>query len=481
MNRMNNHNDEKKLPPLPKGWVWIRVDDTIKKIPTTNKKLKKRDYLDKGKLPVIDQGQEFIGGYTNKEELKINCNVPAIIFGDHTKIIKFVNFDFVPGADGVKVIRPLEAFSPKLFYYFLHALTLPEKGYARHFQYLVKAYVPLPPLPEQHRIVAKIEELFTRLDAGVKSLKKVKEQLKWYRQSVLKAAMEGKLTEEWRKQHKNELEPASLLLEKIKEERKKKLGNKYKELPPVDTEDLPELPEGWVWTRLGNVTDLTSGRAFKKKEYSIDGIRLLQIANVSFGKIIWDKIAYLPSDYIEKYPELALKTGDVLMALNRPILESKLKIGELKERDAPAILYQRVGRFDFYGISMKPYFLYYLQSPFFLYNLKVSLQGVDQPFVNKPKLLNIPLSLPSLLEQRQIVLEIERRFSIIDEMEKTVEQGLKQAERLRQSILKRAFEGKLVPQNPDDEPASVLLERIKEEKAKRQNKKYQMRLNKHVK
>jgi Restriction endonuclease S subunits len=133
--------------------------------------------------------------------------------------------------------------------------------------------IPLPPFPEQHRIVAKIEELFTKLDAGVEALKKVKAQIKRYRQAVLKYAFEGKLTEKWRVEMASPVsemtsfrkmsslippsptpvEPASVLLERIREERKKDAKGKYKELLPPDTLDLPELPEGWVWTRLEEI------------------------------------------------------------------------------------------------------------------------------------------------------------------------------------------------------------------------------------
>src|SRR3990170_6123241 len=214
------------LPELPKGWVWTKVGETIEKVSITGKKLKQSEYREEGKLPVIDQGQTFVGGYTDKEELKVRCEPPVIVFGDHTKVFKYVDFEFVAGADGVKVINPLEVFYPKLFYYFLNAIQLPDKGYARHFQFLEKSFIPLPPLPEQQRIVAKIEELFTNLDAGVEALKKVKAQLKRYRQAVLKYAFEGRLTEEWRQSELRnpnsalKKEPASVLLERIKEERK---------------------------------------------------------------------------------------------------------------------------------------------------------------------------------------------------------------------------------------------------------------------
>jgi len=326
--------------------------------------------------------------------------------------------------------------------------------------------MPLPPLPEQHRIVAKIEELFTKLDTGVEALKKIQAQLKRYRQAVLKHAFEGMLTAEWPQAHQGELEPASILLERIKQERRKTAKGKYKELPPIDTSGLPQLPESWVWARVGDITDLFSGKAFKKREYSDEGVRLFQIANVSFVAVVWDSIAYMPVSYLQKYPELALKAGDILMALNRPILDGRLKIGELNEKDAPSILYQRVGRFDFYDSSLKTFFFYFAQTPFFIDRLKASLQGVDQPFVTKPKLLKIPMPIASLAEQHKIIEEVERRFSIADEIEKTIDYSLKQAERLRQSILKRAFEGKLVPQDPNDEPAEKLLEGIKAERAK---------------
>jgi hypothetical protein len=258
---MNEH--EYNLPGLPTGWVWTRLDGVIDKIPLTGKKLKQSEYKQEGKIPVIDQGQTFIGGYTDREELKISCELPLIIFGDHTKVVKYVNFDFVAGADGVKVLKPLTVFYPKLFYYVLQAIELPDKGYARHFQFLEKSLIPLPPLPEQHRIVAKIEELNTKLEAGVEALKNVKTELKRYRQAVLKCAFEGKLTEEWRRNvgagGNAPIEPASVLLEKIKNNVGATLvvaQNKRAGTSLAPTKDLTQLPEGWVWTRLEELAEI---------------------------------------------------------------------------------------------------------------------------------------------------------------------------------------------------------------------------------
>jgi type I restriction enzyme S subunit len=304
---------------------------------------------------------------------------------------------------------------------------------------LAKLELPLPPLPEQRRIVAKIEELFSKLDAGVEALKKVKAELKRYRQAVLKYAFEGKLTEEWREAHNGELEPASVLLERIKEERKKKLGSKYKDLPPLDTSDLPPLPEGWVWVPFSSVVDKVS--ATNKK---------LKVSD------------YLPAgkfpviDQGQKYIGGYTNREELKLVVSEPVLV----FGD----HTKAVKYVE---FDFVvgadGVKVlkpapcfDPKLLYY-----FLRILQLPEKGYARHFQFLEKSF---LPLPPLAEQQQIVSEIERRFSVADEVEKVVEQSLKQAERLRQSILKRAFEGKLVPQDPTDEPASVLLERIKKEK-----------------
>lgn len=486
---------ENNLSLIPKGWVWTTIEDILLILESGGRP--------KGGVRNIKEGIPSIGGehllynggfnftemryvpqqfYDKMSRGKIRKDdVLVVKDGATTGKTAFVSdsFPYCKAAvnEHVFILRALKEYSEPKYLFFWMGSAYGQKCVKDNFQgtaqgginsiFIKNSNFPLPPLPEQQRIVAKIEELFTKLDAGVEALKKVKAQLKRNRQAVLKSAFEGKLTKDWREAHKNELEPASVLLERIKEERRKNTTGKFKELPPVDTADLPELPEGWVWIRIGELTDLSSGKAFKKSEYSDQGTRLFQIANVSFGKILWDTVVYMPISYSEKYPGLVLKPGDILMALNRPILGGELKIGVLKKTDTPAILYQRVGRFDFYYAHMKSYFFYYARSPLFVRTLRNSLQGVDQPFVNKPRLLDLPICIPPFSEQHKIIEAIERFCSVADEVEGIVEQGLKQSERLRQSILKKAFEGRLVSQDPGDEPAQKLLERIKQEKAKR--------------
>jgi type I restriction enzyme S subunit len=313
------------------------------------------------------------------------------------------------------------------------------------------SFIPLPPLAEQMRIVEKIEELFTRLEAGVEALKKVKAQIRRYRQAVLKYAFEGKLTEEWRKHAGANYGVGP---ENIK--KGKHIGS------PIQ-DDLSPLPEGWVWVRLGEVC-LDPQYGWTTSAASDGTLHLLRTSDITSGNIDWTTVPFCkkePPD-VEKY---LLMDGDIVISRAGSIGYSCLI------KNPPKAV------FASYLIRFKPlinehYLAYFLKSPLYWEAISEKQLGIAIPNVNATKLKQIPIPLPPLPEQRQIVSEIERRFSVADEVEKVVEQSLKQAERLKQSILKRAFEGKLVPQEPNDEPAERLLERIrlKEDKNIKDNK-----------
>jgi type I restriction enzyme S subunit len=438
---------------LPEGWVWTTVGNSIIKISTSGKKLKQKDYLEEGNLPVVDQGQLEVGGYTNLDGLKINVNTPVIIFGDHTKIFKYINYDFVPGADGIKVLKPIVFYNPKLFYYFLQVIELPDKGYARHFQYLEKGPIPLPPLAEQQRIVNKIEELFANLDKGIEYLKTAQAELKLTRQSVLKYAMEGKLTEKWREENKDNIEPASALLEKIKESKE----GRYKELPCF-----------WKWVALENIT--LEVRKINPKENPNVSFIYLDIASIdNKNQKIKNPKFYLGKDAPSRARQL-VKEGDILLSTVRTYLRNIALVP--KEFD------NQVASTGFCVLRLangnSKWLFYLVQNDEFLDSLTEMQRGTNYPAVRNSDILSKIIPFPPIAEQNKIVEEIETYYSILDNMENTISQSLHQTSSIRQSILKKAFQGKLVPQDPNDEPASILLERIKAEKnSKIKKEKYQ--------
>ncbi len=365
---------------------------------------------------------------------------------------------------------------------------------------------PIPPLSEQRAIVARIEELFSRLDKGVETLQKVKEQLKVYRQAVLKWAFEGKLTAEWRalRQAQGSLPTAEELLEQIKAERERHYQQKLaewqkavkeweangkkdkkpirpkkpRELPLLTEEELaelPKLPERWVWIRLGEITlGVEYGTSLKSQKNG--KVPVLRMGNIKNFRFDWDDLVFTNNDdEINKY---LLKKGDVLFnRTNSPELVGKTAVFKEERKAIFAGYLIRINQIQ--SLIDSDYLNYYLNSIFARnYGNKVKTDGVNQSNINGNKLIHYPLPFCNLLEQQAIVQEIEIRLSVADKLEQIIDETLQKAEALRQSILKKAFEGKLLSEaerealknNPEWEPAEKLLERIKAEKEKQETK-----------
>ena len=290
-----------------------------------------------------------------------------------------------------------------------------------------QVYINLSPLPEQHRIVAKIEELFSSLDKGIESLKTAQTQLKIYRQAVLKWAFEGKLTND-----------------DVKE---------------------GELPEGWRWTRSSEVFEyITSGSRGWAKFYSDNGAIFIRMGNLDHDTILLDlsDIQYVKLPDKAEGTRSLVHSGDILISITADVG----MIGLVPDKFPEAYINQHVALArPKSGIIHPTYLAWYLASK---ENGQKQLRELQRGAtkvglgLDDIRAVNIPIC--PIKEQSRIVAEIESRLSVCDKLEESITQSLLQSEALRQSILKKAFEGKLVPQDPNDEPASVLLTRIRAER-----------------
>ena len=327
----------------------------------------------------------------------------------------------------------------------------------------------LPPMLEQRRIVAEIEKQFTRLDATEAALRRVGVNLKRYRASVLKAACEGELvpTEaELAEAEGRDYEHAEQLLERILAERRaqwesqEKRKGKHKEPVAPETSDLPELPKGWTWASLPQLGELNRG---KSKHRPRNDPKLLggPYPFIQTGDVRHSR-GFI-AQHSQTYSEFGLAQSRLWPA-GTLCITIAANIAETGILAYPACFPDSVvGFVNDCDESLTKF------TAFFFQNKREELEkfapATAQKNINLKFLSELAIPLPPLAEQRRIVDEVERNLSIVQQSEAAIEASLKRSERLRQSILKQAFSGQLIPQNPDDEPAPKLLGRIRTERA----------------
>lgn len=467
--------DTENLPALPEKWCWTKIGE-IAFVISGQTPIGINEIVSSGEIPfykISDMNKIGNEKYMVKSEIALSCedvknlklkiqDKETIIFPKRGGAILTNKKRILSRSSAYDLnimgISPI-IISYKLIYYWISKIdlsTLADGSNVPQINHkdIEPLHFPLPPLPEQHRIVQKIEELFTDLDAGVKELENAKVQIKNYRQGVLKEAVNGSLSKDWREEHKNELD--------CKSEDKSHKNNELTE----KNSKLPFIPAEWVWTTLTQIGELNRGKSkHRPRDDPIlygGSYPFIQTGDVrgANGVIL---------QYTQTYSEKGLHQsrlwpkGTLCITIAANIADTAILGFDACFPDSV------VGFISNTSICETKFIEYFFRTV--KEDLDRYAPATAQKNINLKILSNLYVPLPPLAEQHRIVSEIERRFSVIDQIEKTIDQSLVQAEKLRQSILKKAFEGKLVPQDPNDEPASVLLERIKQEKGRAESRK----------
>ena len=415
---------------LPQGWVECKMKDVLEFSQGIQVDVNLQQYS-----KFSDEYIRFlrIVDFTQKTEpprYVLNPPTHVIVTDDDISMVRYGAAGFVcTGLNGAiannlfRIIPKENIFNNRFLYYFLIGDSF--QNYIKHkqtgttmqaisFKIMNEADIVVPPLNEQKRIVEKIEEEFGKIDEGLEKLKLAQEQIKQYRQSVLKAAFDGKLykTTEW---------------------------DKY------------AIKEVSTNIQYGYTESASSDRI---------GPKFLRITDIQNNSVNWDKVPYCRiSD--ENKSKYLLKNEDFVFARTGATVGKSYMIQDLHEEAVYASYLIRIGFKD--NIETK-FIKYYFQTNEYWAQIADNQVGIGQPNVNGTKLGNLTINLPTIEEQKQIVKEIEKRFEVTDKAERVITENLEKAEQLKQSILKKAFEGRLVPQDPKDEPSSELLAKIKAER-----------------
>lgn len=326
--------------------------------------------------------------------------------------------------------------------------------------------VPLPPLNEQRRIVAKIEKLFSELDKGLESLAAARSQLGAYRQSLLKAAFEGKLTEDWRR-GKSNLPSAAATISLARAEATNAKLKRGRRAPHREKDGVrPTVPEEWGTIALGDlnvdVFDGPFGSNLKTRDYVNSGVRVIRLENIGYGRFIESKRSYVSAEKYEELKKHTVGAGDIVV--------SSFVTDGIRSAIIPHSVPFAINKADCFAVRFKGEALIaefaqrFLDSRCAYKQAEEMIHGVGRPRINTTQLKKIILPICSRPEQVEVLASLSSAYSEIDALDAELTTQMQRAAALRQSILKRAFSGQLVTQDPSDEPASVFLARIRAER-----------------
>lgn len=408
---------------VPGNWCWIHLLDSFYNYTDSKKKIPQKEYMKDGDIAVVDQGQDLVGGYTNDREMAFSGNLPVIIFGDHTRCIKYIDFPFAQGADGVKVLKPKPFFDAKAFYYAFQNVNIPNMGYRRHFPLFDQYTIPLPPLAEQQRIVDRIESLFAKLDEAKQKAQDALDSFETRKAAILHKAFTGELTAQWRKEHGVGM-------------------------------------ESWENSTVGQVChDVKVGIVIKPSQYYTDeekGTPAFRSANVRENRIDDFDWVYLNHAGMENNSRSIVHTGDVLVVRSGNPGTACVVSEKFDGYNAIDIL---IAVPDHRKISSE-FLCAYTNSPFGKNLIFENKRGMALAHFNVKGYSGLPIRVPQLNEQAKIIRILDDLLAKEQQAKEAAEGVLEQIDLIKKSILARAFRGELGTNDPSEESAVFLLKEI---------------------
>ena len=485
---------------LPQGWAAAKISDIASVV--MGQSPPSSTYNDTGEgLPFFQGKADFGDLYPN---VRTWCSEPSRVADDNDILLSVRapvgSTNLAPSTcsigRGLALVRPEKGVCLKFLLYAFRRFAddLDAQGTGTTFRAVsgkvVRDFrVPVAPLEEQIRVADHIEGLFRDLDASIATLQRCQEKLALYRASVLKAAVEGELTAAWRKEHPG-AEPASKLLQRILAERRQRWEQgqlrtyaekdrvppknwkaKYKQPVAPDQSGLPSLPSGWAWATLDQlaspeqhaITDGPFGSNLKTSHYTTSGPRVIRLQNIGDGEFV-DAEAHISHDHFRTLKKYQASPGDIIFAsLGTDLPRSCV----LPDHVGPAIVKADCVRFRPSAEMSTACIHYFANANPTRQRTKRLIHGVGRPRLGLSSLRTVAIPVAPLQEQRAIAKAIGNQMASIRKAESTLTNELLRATRLRQSILHCAFTGNLLPQDPSDEPASKLLERIAGERKAR--------------
>ena len=465
--------------PLPSSWEWVKLPDIYYPISPSGKKLKSSETLDIGQFPVVDQGQSYISGYTDDASLVIEIPHPVIVFGDHTTARKYIDFSFVPGADGTKILCPI-LVNPRFFYLQLLGYDLENRGYARHFKVLNENFFALPPLEEQHRIVQKVDELmalcdrleqqtsdqleahetlvdtllgtltqsenateladnWARLAAHFDTLFTTEQSIDKLKQTILQLAVMGRLVE----QDAGD-EPVATLLQSIESQKGELIKSgaikHSKPLPPVSQEDHPfRLPNGWRCHRLGAlVTKLGSGSTPRggQRAYVDGGVPFLRSQNVWNDGLRLEDIVYISEDTHARMSNTVVYPKDILLNITGASLgRSTIFPDHIPEANVS----QHVTIIRLIEPAMTSFVHLCIQSPLIQSLVWGRQVGMAIEGLSKKVLERFEMPIPPLEEQHRIVQKVDELMALCDQLKERINQASETRCQLAEAVVENAL------------------------------------------